>query len=220
MKTRRRGFLTLCLLGVASCGGGSSGGTVETPGGSCSTVGTSDVMPWEGVYQMLSDTKNTTSCAAEGPSILASQTQTFFFLRAEAGIVGTDLWLLSCTDVADCQSKRTQLDQSQASMSIGPPAALLLSFACKGPNGSLEETVVSTGFSQTDGTCQSPSLSVNTLTHDTSGNTRIEGAHPARRHGQAGQRVLHHRRGVRGLVGQQAVLRVRRRRGQVRPGPL
>ena len=165
---------TLGLLGLASCGGGSSGVSRGQPGGSCDTVSQSDVMPWEGIYQMLSDTKNTTSCSSEGPSILASQTQTFFFLRSTTNILGESLWLLSCTDVADCQSKRTQFDESQASMGIGPPATLLLFVQCKGPNGSLEDTVASTGFSRSDGTCQSPSLSMDTLSHDASGNTRVE----------------------------------------------
>jgi hypothetical protein len=168
--------MAIGLFGGASCSSGSGGSSPQgIPGGAaCTPLAEADVKPWEGIYQLVSDTKNPTSCGAEGPSVLASQSETLFFLRSESGLAGVELWLLSCTDVANCQAKRAQFDQSQASMTFGPPASLLYFFQCRGPNGSLEDTIVSTGFSQPDGTCQSPSVAKETLAHDASGNARID----------------------------------------------
>jgi hypothetical protein len=180
---RRRGTWTIALVAIgllasAGCSSGSGASKASNQGGApgvaCTALTTADVKPWEGIYQLVSDTKNPTACGAEGPSVLASQQETLFFLRSESGPLGTELWLLSCTDVANCQTKRAQFDQSQANMSFGPPASILLFFQCKGPNGSLEDTVVETGFSQPDGTCQSPSISQQTLAHDANGEARVE----------------------------------------------
>jgi hypothetical protein len=169
------GMLAIALLGSAGC---SSGSGTSTPQGApvlaCALLTDADVTPWEGIYQLVSDTNNPMSCSAEGPSVLASQSETLFFLRSRSGPGGADLWLLSCTGVADCQAKRSQFDQSQANMTLGPAASIVLGFACRGPNGSLADTAVSTGVWQSDGTCQSPSVAQETLAHDTNGNARVE----------------------------------------------
>lgn len=165
-----RGVFVLAgvALNLAACGGGSDSD------GACAGLTEADLQRWEGTYQLTSFTENQSSCDAEGPSILASQREPFFFLRRASALGRTYLWLLSCTDAADCADKRTKFDQSQTSFSFGPPSQILFQFTCSGTTGSVSATIATTGFSSADGTCSEPSISQDTLSRDADGNARVE----------------------------------------------
>src|SRR5258706_13099176 len=78
-------FLPLALAALAACGGA--------------------LTDLEGVYTIDTWTNNTTSCAAEGPSVLATQSDKALFIK-EQNFLGTKFINgVKCKDVAECQSK-------------------------------------------------------------------------------------------------------------------
>ncbi|HTV25854.1 MAG TPA: hypothetical protein VMG12_44460 [Polyangiaceae bacterium] len=69
----------------------------------CPALAPSDVTPLEGLYELVSHTRNDASCEAEGTSVLGEDTQGLFVL-VNAQVLGTPVAALqSCTDRDDCQ---------------------------------------------------------------------------------------------------------------------
>jgi len=70
------------ILALGACGGGGS--------------------ELQGIYQADTWTKNDTACDAEGPSILATQTETTFYIKQEDFLGSKFLNLNFCADQAAC----------------------------------------------------------------------------------------------------------------------
>jgi hypothetical protein len=78
----RRAIVVAALAGGAGCGGLST--------------------DLEGIYMITAWTENTAGCEAEGPSVLAGQSDAMFYVRAES-FFGTDFVnVVLCADPQDC----------------------------------------------------------------------------------------------------------------------
>lgn len=83
--------LTTVVLGalvLGACGGGSA---------------------FEGVYEASAWTENTAGCDAEGPSKLANESQTMFYIKLE-NFFGEFLNIKFCADLATCQEEAGDAD--------------------------------------------------------------------------------------------------------------
>lgn len=69
----------------------------------CQALATSDITPVLGVYELVSHTRNDTSCEAEGASVLGNDTQGLFVV-VDAQVFGVPVAALqSCEDAGDCE---------------------------------------------------------------------------------------------------------------------
>ena len=59
---------------------------------------------FEGIYTVSTWTENDAGCDAEGPSVLANQNQTDFYIKLEKFFGESFLNVKFCDDVADCQT--------------------------------------------------------------------------------------------------------------------
>jgi len=103
-------FLITVVLVVVGCG--DDGGGMPVDSGMGGDAG--DPIPasvggaFDGVYMMTSATRNDTSCALEGASILDTWSEPYFYARYEptdSSVRGS-----SCTDEADCRSRAASGD--------------------------------------------------------------------------------------------------------------
>lgn len=84
-------FTCLLLMGTMACGGGGGGTS------------------FEGVYAVATWTRNPTSCAAEGPSVAATNPK-FFYVKNES-LLGTEFVNVNgCGDVAACKTEANDED--------------------------------------------------------------------------------------------------------------
>jgi hypothetical protein len=90
---------TLLALGLVGCGGSDDG----TENGA-SGLDEATVQSFEGRYRLDSFTENPSSCDAEGPSTIASITETNFVMVGSSFFGDRYLQLTSCSD-ADCSMK-------------------------------------------------------------------------------------------------------------------
>jgi hypothetical protein len=73
-------------------------------GGQCAAAASSDIRPFEGIYELARHTHNDGACSAEGPSVVGDDAQPLFVLvndKLASSPVGV---LRSCRDRADCQN--------------------------------------------------------------------------------------------------------------------
>lgn len=111
---RAWGVWIAVALVVPACGGrglmdldGSGADATIADGGADlqSGDGAPDLVAFEGIYAIRDVTLNSSGCAAEGPSVLASQAATLFAAVVFGSGNAANLSLIGCTDVADCESK-------------------------------------------------------------------------------------------------------------------
>jgi hypothetical protein len=65
--------------------------------------GDDDGSEHEGIYEVDTWTLNDTACGAEGPSVLATQSQTTFYLKLENFLGAKFLNMNFCDDTAECE---------------------------------------------------------------------------------------------------------------------
>jgi hypothetical protein len=110
-------YRTILLLGAlltAGCGGSDDDGASTGGGGTLLTAATAASV--EGVYQMTALSENQTGCDASGTDLLATATETYFALVHTAVLGQEVLYLVSCTDVADCQTRAAAMVAMQPTM--------------------------------------------------------------------------------------------------------
>jgi hypothetical protein len=86
------------------CGGSDDDGERN---GATTGLDEATIQSFEGTYRLDTFTENPTSCDAEGPSTLSTLSETNFVLVGGEVFGQRYLELISCSDVADCQTKVT-----------------------------------------------------------------------------------------------------------------
>src|SRR5688572_22874034 len=79
---------------LAACGGSDDGGG---GGGSGATT------ELEGIYTLSAWTRNDTGCEAEGPSVLATESEKFLVVRSSSFFGQRFIELVPCTTLAQCR---------------------------------------------------------------------------------------------------------------------
>lgn len=134
------------LLGSALAACGSDGGGSGPTGGAALSAQTA--ASFEGVYAMTELTRNDTGCDAEGPSALAEANETHLVAVSQAVLGQDSLQVLSCLDVADCQSKADAIRQMS-----GTAASFILRFTSEQSTDAISGFEATTGFER-NGTCE------------------------------------------------------------------
>lgn len=104
MKFASFGAIGLALCAVVGCSSSDAGGGQENLGNTSS---------FEGIYQLTGASENTTSCATAGDSKLTKLNDKFFVITSSQVFGEKYVILISCSDVANCQTKRTAQQANQ-----------------------------------------------------------------------------------------------------------
>lgn len=137
-------LLGLVAGGLVACGGGGSSSALE------------------GVYTVSTWTENPTACDAEGPSTLATQGQTTFYLKVESFFGESFLNLNFCDDLADCR----MLANDEETIHLG-------SYFFVGSDGAGWTSELFNGFTNAENVCEGTYATV-TLGSPDAGMLRVE----------------------------------------------
>jgi hypothetical protein len=137
--------------------------------------------PFEGIYEVVRHTENTSGCDAEGPSVLEADVQPFFVV-ATVILRGSPIGSLeSCNDLADCRAAAAQLRQYGLRTDVSSPGfraspELSQSLVCDATlEGALASSSLAGRFDDPDPSVCSLAQTDETITRAPDGALRIEG---------------------------------------------